>query len=149
MATPLQDQLQALYALQQIDTQILRAKRAQAALDNGAQASQQAQVARDAELARRDALHRLSAELKDSELKLSGLETKRKSYQQKLYQGTVTNARELSNIEREIEALGRQRSDLDGKILALMEQTEQAQADLNVAEQRARDAETHHADVVS
>ena len=149
MATPLQDQLHALDALQQIDTQIQKAKRAQALLDNGSQATQQAQAARDAERAGRDAFHLLSGELKDAELKLSSIETKRKSYQQKLYQGTVTNAKELANIEKEIEALGRQRSDTDDRILGLMEQAEQAQADLSVAEERARAAETHRAGVTA
>ncbi len=149
MATPLQEQLSALLALQQIDTQIQRAKKTQTGLDNGEQATLQAQAARDAAQRWRDALHKVSGELKDSELKLDGIEAKRKNYQQKLYQGTVTNAKELSNIEREIEALGRQRADLDGKILSLMEQVEQAQADLNVAEQQSHQAETHRADVAA
>ncbi len=80
---------------------------------------------------KRTALHKVSGDLKDTELKLEGVETKRKNYQQKLYQGTVTNAKELANIEKEIEALGRQRSDLDGKVLELMEQVEQAQAEMH------------------
>ena len=46
----------------------------------------------------------------------------------------MTNPKELSNIEREIEALGRQRSDLDGRVLELMEQVEQAQAEAATAE---------------
>ncbi len=149
MATPLQDQLHALFALQQIDTQIQRAKKAQAALDDGAQAAQQAQAARGTEQSQQDTSHRLSAELKDAELKSSSIETKRKSYQQKLYQGTVTNSRELANIEREIEALGRQRSDLDSRILELMEQVEQAQADLTVAQEQAHRAAAHRADTVA
>src|ERR687886_568955 len=106
MTTPLQDTLRALAALQQIDTQIQRARRAQAA--------------RQAANTARDTLHRLTAEQKDNELKEEAIETKRKNYQQRLYQGSVTNPKELSNIEREIEALGRQRSDLDGRILELM-----------------------------
>lgn len=149
MATPVQEQLHALYALQQIDTQIQKAKRAQASLDNGAEAAQQAQNARNTEKVKRDASHHLQSDLKDSELKLSSVETKRKSYQQKLYQGTITSARELANIEKEIDALGRQRSDLDSRILELMEKVEQAQADLHVAEEKARSADAHHSDVVS
>ena len=148
MATPLQDQLQALYALQQIDTRVQKAKRAQALLDNGTQATLQAQTALDTERAKRDSFNHLSADLKDTELKLSSIETKRKNYQQKLYQGTVTNAKELANIEKEIEALGRQRSDLDGRVLDLMEQAEQAQSDLHVAEQQARIAATHRTGVL-
>ncbi len=149
MATSLGENLQALMALQQIDTQIQRARKAQAGLDNGAKATVDSQAAQAAAQAAREALHRVSGALKDSELKQSGVEAKQKSYQQKLYQGGVTSARELSNIEREIEALGRQRSDLDGKILELMEQTEGAQADADAAEARAREAEAKRAEIVA
>ncbi len=144
MATPQTDTLHALLALQQVDTQIQRATRARSALDNGTQAAADAAAARASAQGKRDSFHHLSGDLKDSELKLSALEAKRKSYEQKLYQGAVTNAKELASIEREIGALGRQRSDLDGRILELMEQVEQAQADLTVAEAQAASAEAHH-----
>ena len=145
----LPETLQALYAVQQIDTRLQRTKKAQAALDNGQNAASQAQTAQDEAKRKRDALHQVSGNLKDTELKLAGVETKRKNYEQKLYQGTVTNAKELSNIEKEIEALGRQRSDLDGKVLELMEQAEQAQAEDAVAEAQAHQAEGHRAEVVA
>lgn len=141
--------LSALYAVQQIDSQIQRAKRAQAVLDNGAEAGAQATSAHDVAQQQRTALHKLSGDLKDSELKLAAIETKRKNYQQKLYQGTVTNAKELSNIEKEIEALGRQQSDLDGKVLELMEQVEQAQAGLTTREAETLRAEGHQTAVVA
>ncbi len=44
----LPETLQALYALQLIDTQIQRAKKAQAALDNGTEATAQSEAAQDA-----------------------------------------------------------------------------------------------------
>lgn len=141
--------LQALYAVQQLDSQIQRAKKTQAGLDNGREATAQAEAAQNNAQVKRTALQKLSGDLKDTEMKLDTLETKRKSYQQKLYQGTVTNAKELANIEKEIEALGRQRSELDGKVLELMEQVEQAQADLTVAEAQAHQADSHRADVLS
>ena len=141
--------LQALYTVQQVDSQIQRAKRAQAGLDNGREATAQAEAAQNEAQSRRNALHKLSGDLKDTELKLDSVETKRKNYQQKLYQGTITNAKELANIEKEIEALGRQRSDLDGKVLELMEQVEQAQAELAVAEAAAQQADSHRADVLA
>ena len=149
MATSLGENLQALIALQQIDTQVQRARKAQAGLDNGATATAAWEAAQAAAQAARDALHHVSGALKDAELKQSGVEAKQKSYQQKLYQGGVTSARELSNIEREIEALGRQRSDLDGKILELMDQAEGAQADADGADVRARAAETKRAETVA
>ncbi len=143
------DTLTALYAVQEIDTLIVRARRSQAGLDNGTEASAAAEAANAASKQKRDALHKLAGDLKDSELKLETVETKRKSYRQKLYQGTVTNARELANIEKEIDALGRQQSDLDGRILALMEEVEQAQAASSVAEAQAHTAEGHRTEVLA
>ena len=141
--------LKALYALQIVDSQIYKAKRAQAVLDNGTAATAAAEAARAQAQAKRSEWQKSSGDLKDSELKSAAVETKRKNYQQKLYQGTVTNPKELSNIEKEIEALGRQRSDLDGRVLELMDETEQAQAALTVAEEQARQADGHRAEVVS
>lgn len=141
--------LKALYALQFVDSQVHKAKRAQAALDNGTAATAAAEAARAQAQIRRSDWQKSSGDLKDSELKSAAVETKRKNYQQKLYQGTVTNPKELANIEKEIEALGRQQSDLDGRILELMDETEQAQAALTVAEGQARQADDHRAGVVS
>lgn len=149
MATPLQEQLHALYALQQIDTQLQRAKRTQSGLDQGVDAIQAANSAHVEKQARLDSLHHSQAELKDSELKLSTIETKRKNYQDKFYQGTVTNPRELANIEKEIDALGRQRSDLDGRILDLMERAEQAESDLKIAAEKTKSADAHRDEVIA
>lgn len=141
--------LKALYALQIVDSQIQRSKKAQAALDNGTAATAAAESAHAQAQGRRSDWQKLAGDLKDSELKSAAVETKRKNYQQKLYQGTVTNPKELANIEKEIEALGRQQSDLDGRILELMDGTEQAQAALTVAEEQARQADGHRGAVVS
>jgi hypothetical protein len=134
MPTPLQESLQALLIIQRLDSGITRVKRAQAALDDGTSAVARATAACAEEQRGRDEWHRLAGELKDNELKLAAVETKSRSYQQKLYQGTVTNPKELANIEREIEALGRQRSDLDSRILELMDRTDQAKTALDVAQ---------------
>ena len=141
--------LKALYALQEVDTAILRAKRAQTGLDNGAAASAAAQAAGNEAKQKQSELHALAGDLKDSELKLESVEGKRKSNQGKLYQGAITNARELANIEKEIEALGRQQSDLDGRILMLMDQVEQAQVEASAAEAQAKTAEGHRADILA
>jgi len=140
--------LNALYAVQQNDTLIGRAKKSQAGLDNGTAAGAAASALSAAQVKRTE-MHTLAGDLKDSELKLETVEAKRKSYQQKLYQGSVTNARELANIEKEIEALGRQQADLDGRILELMEQVEQAQAVSAAAESQSKAAEGHRTEVVA
>lgn len=141
--------LKALYALQLVDTQVQRAKRAQAALDNGTAAATAAASAHAEAQARRGEWQKLAGTLKDTELKSAAVETKRKNYQGKLYQGTVTNPKELGNIEKEIEALGRQQSDLDSQVLELMEGAEQAQTALTLAEEQARQADDHRAGIVT
>jgi predicted nucleic acid-binding Zn-ribbon protein len=141
--------LTALYALQQIDTQTQRTKKAQSALDNGTTAAAALEVVRGLAAQRRSVYQKLAGELKDSELKLETVETKRKNYQHKLYQGTVTNPKELGNIEKEIDVLGRQQSDLDGRILELMETVEQEHAALTLAEDQAKQAESHHHQIVA
>ena len=99
----LSETLTALYAVQQIDTRIQRAKRSQSTLDNGAEAEKESETARSNAAQKRAELHQVAGNLKDSELKLETIETKRKNYQQKLYQGSMTNAKELANYEKEIE----------------------------------------------
>lgn len=142
-----QETLKVLYALQQIDSQIQRTKKAQSSLDNGTTAAAAATAARAEAHQFRSTYQKLAGDLKDNELKLNTIETKRKSYQQKLYQGTVTNPKELANIEKEIEALGRQQSDLDGRILELMDETEQAQVALKLAEEQAKQTDSHHSQI--
>ena len=141
--------LKALYAVQQVDTLIQRARRSQSNLDNGTAASAAAEAANAEAKQKRVELHKLAGDLKDSELKLETVEAKRKNNQQKMYQGSITNVRELANIEKEIEALGRQQSDLDGRILALMEDVEQAQAASSVADAQAHTAEGHRTEVLA
>ena len=145
----LSETLTALYAVQQIDTRIQRAKRSQSTLDNGAEAEKESETARSIAAQKRAELHQVSGNLKDSELKLETIETKRKNYQQKLYQGSMTNAKELANYEKEIEALGRQIADLDGRILELMELAEQAQENSTTADARAKQAEGHLTDTLA
>ena len=141
----LPDTLRALLALQDADTHLARLQKTQKLLDNGDAATQAAQNARTEVDAKRAAHHTVHGELKDSELKLATLEGKRKTYQQRLYQGTISNPKELSNMEREIEALGRQQNDLDTRILELMDSVEQSQTALTVAEEVAREADTRAA----
>jgi predicted nucleic acid-binding Zn-ribbon protein len=143
----LYETLQSLYEIQQIDTKISRLRRAESALDTGAQAGKASSDARNTANSAVAALHKLQSELKDSELKLKSIEEKRKSYHDRLYQGNITNVKELSNIEKEIGALGRQRSDLDERVLTLMEQVETAQSDSDSAEAAALEAETRSTDV--
>ncbi len=143
MSTPLATNLRHLLTLQQIDSELQRKHKAQSALDNGDKAKAEAATAQRSAAEKLRSAHSLAGELKDSELKLSGIESKQKNSRQRLYAGTVTNPKELASIEKEIDALTRQRADLDGRILELMDQSEAAQTASVLAEASARQAEAH------
>jgi len=147
MSTPLQDDLKLVLELQTVDLHIQRVKKSLASQDDGTKLKAVADEAAKALADGVKAQHHVQGELKDSELKLSTLETKLKNYQQKLYQGTVTNPKELSNIEKEIEMLGRLRSDLDDRILELMDAADTQQKvvrGLEVVAEREKTAHEAH-----
>lgn len=97
------------------------------------------------EQVRQDELVRAMRKLEDE---ISSIGAKRAEVEKVLYSGTVTNARELQDMQEESEALGRRITHLEDQNLVLMEQhepVEQTVADLAVTrEQREsvlRDAE--------
>ena len=105
------------------------------------QASLPARVARDAA---RTALAALEASVAEEESikadlvrgqrrlddEIESINTKRKHEEKMLYGGTVTNARELQDLQEGIESLGRRVTQLEDKVLELMEQIEPVDARL-------------------
>lgn len=120
----MKEQLDALYELQELDVRIAEASAGLAALDGAlaprrkyAQAKKQFEAA---DKARADT----ETELKDSELKLKAIDEKRTATEKKLYGGAVTNPKELSSLEKEIDHLKNQQGQLDGRVLELYESVE-------------------------
>jgi predicted nucleic acid-binding Zn-ribbon protein len=139
-------QYNELWELQQIDSEIHRLKRERSRLDNGAARRQAADAAARVAEETEARLRKLRSDLNDAELELKRVEGKKKDYERRLYEGKVTNPKELTAMEQEIAMLGRQRGRLDEQILTLMEgietaSTELAQAEANrdAAESRWRD----------
>lgn len=122
-------QLKALYELQQIDVQLSAAQRAIAALDDGTKLRQQLALAEKQLTALTEQLKKSQSELQDNELNLKSLETKKSDFEKKLYEGKIVNPKELSSIEKEIEALGKTRAKLDERILELYDIVEKQQTD--------------------
>lgn len=115
------DDLNALLSVQAVDSKILRAQAALAGLDTGAAlaAAYNTQKA-DAERLRTAATKAL-AEQHDAEMRLQSIEDKTAQVQKTLFSGTVTGARELENLQKETEMLGRQRGDAETRVLEAME----------------------------
>ena len=130
-------QLKALYELQQVDLQIAAAKRALAALDNGTALRQQLSLAEKRLADLSEQLRKSEAELRDNELNLKSVETKKQIFEKKLYAGQVTNPKELSSMEKEVAMLGKTRARLDERILELYDVVERQQAEVRQAEEAA------------
>ena len=127
MASP---DLRRLWALHQVDAEILDLKRRAARLDAGV-----ADAAKLKELEAKDAgtgeaARALLAEQLDTELRQRGYEEKIKKFEKQLFGGTVTNSREVEALQKEITMLKRQGSGLDDRLLELMDLVPPAQAEL-------------------
>jgi hypothetical protein len=133
--------LDQLLKLQALDSQRDRITRARARLGDGAALTAASESARSEEESARSAQSQAHRSLKDAELELAALETKIKSYEERQRSGTVINAREISNVQREIGQLIKQRAALDDKILALMDETETLRLRVAKAEVSTRSAE--------
>jgi predicted nucleic acid-binding Zn-ribbon protein len=141
MNTPIRQTLDRLLALQKIDSDLEALKRTKSRLDTGAGHESKLSDARRAADASQQELSRLSGELKAAELEQASIELKLKSYEDKMRSGKLTSAREISNFEKEIGQLGRQRSTLDDKLLQLMEGVEAARTKLHADEAESRERE--------
>lgn len=121
-------QIHLLFHLQQIDSEINEKK---ARLREVLQAQQQTgpllaarQKTQETDAARQQ----LRNQLKDLELELGGVNAKAQQSERRLYSGKVTNPKELTDLQHEIEALGRRRAVLEDEILEVMVQLEEADA---------------------
>jgi predicted nucleic acid-binding Zn-ribbon protein len=135
-----------LYNVQLVDSELALVARQYQALDQG-QAEQAAfEQARSQHEEKLRLLQETTRDLHDSELQLKSVEEKKKDYETRLYGNKIKGSfKELEAAQQEIEALGRQRSWLDEKILNLMEEAEvrrKEEAEAKVARQKAEKAWT-------
>jgi predicted nucleic acid-binding Zn-ribbon protein len=132
----IREELDLLLALQDIDSKRDISLKSRSKIDNGNDAKSALDKAKiEAESAKVYASQSAAA-LKDAELELASVESKIKSYEQKMNSGSLTNAKEIANVEKEMHQLNRQRGALDDKILNLMDQAESSKS--------ASDAKAEH-----
>lgn len=127
-------ELKALCELQTIDLALAKAQKQKAALDDGSARKQLIENARQKVEQAEKALHETTTELHDKELNLKTIETKQKSFKDRLYGGSVSNPKELDSMEKEIEMLGRQKGKLEERILELYDIVETNKASLTSAQ---------------
>lgn len=120
--------LRRLHQLHKIDAAIADIKAKAAALDPGKKqqnALAQLQVQMD-EVGGK--LRALQGEQSDLELRQKGIDEKLKKIDKEMYGGSVVNAREVENLEKEVANLKRQRGDIDARLLELWEEIPPVQA---------------------
>lgn len=117
----MREKLNALYELQQIDTNLAKAEKTKANLDDGSSKRHQVEAVRQKFQQADKLYHDATAEMQDKELNLKTVETKQKNYRDRMYGGTVSNPKELESMEKEIEMLGRQKEKLEERVLELMD----------------------------
>lgn len=131
MAEPTTEQLELLLALQDTDTRIRRLEHQRDALPE--QAELDASEARVAELVREHdevklALDGLASKQRRLEREIEVLSERRDAERARLYDGTVTNARELRSVEAEIETTGRRIAEQEDELLEVLEGIEELEA---------------------
>lgn len=122
-------QLQQLYQLQQIDTEMNAKKQRLGAVlkalkGNPALLAAQKRVETAVAIVRE-----LETRRQDQNLELQGLNQKAKNSENRLYSGKVKNPKELSDLQSEIASLGRRREQLEEEVLETMLALEEAQAE--------------------
>lgn len=119
--------LHQLYHLHQVDSEIatkkarlrevLQAQKGNAALERARAQHEKSSAA----------LSEARAQQKELEFELGQVTKKRQQSEDRLYSGKVTNPKELEDLQREIESLGRRRDDLEDEVLEAMMAVEGAQ----------------------
>lgn len=73
---------------------------------------------------------------RELELEVASIRAKAEPVEAKLYDGSVSNPKELDNLQRDLEQLTRQRQSAEERLLAVMEEVEAARGGQRAAESR-------------
>jgi uncharacterized protein len=131
-------QAEALYHLQTIDLDMLRTHKRLKAIDkemsNDAAIAQAKQHVEEAE----DALSPIRTKMRDTEMELQSNTEKANSAEARLYDGSVTNTKEMQDLQQEVESLKRRNTSLEERLLEQMEQIEQKEQTLQARKDELR-----------
>lgn len=128
-------QVQQLYLLQQIDTEIREKKQRLGEVLRAQKETEELLAAKGrVETAVTD-LQTWQTQRQDLNLELQSLKNKAKRAEQRLYSGNVKNPKELSDLQSSIESLGRQRSALEDEVLEAMIMIEDIETEKSAATQ--------------
>lgn len=138
-------QMRQLYQLQQLDSVIGQKKQRLVEVLNLQKEPRELVTARTRQDGAVAETNRWQATHNDLALELSGLNSKAKRSEDRLYSGNVKNPKELADLQHEIEALGRRRAALEEEILEAMIMLEDAQAEQAAATTAVEELESRRA----
>jgi predicted nucleic acid-binding Zn-ribbon protein len=127
-------QLQLLHDLQQYDTEIHDKKQRLGEVLRAQKETPAMIAARQQVAALTGKLQTLRAAHKDLALELGTVVDKAKRSEERLYSGNVKNPKELTDLQHEIESLGRRRDTLETEVLEALMAAEAQEADLQTAQ---------------
>ena len=126
-------QIQQLYRLQQMDTEIRQKKQRLTEVLRAQKETEALLAAREREKTAVFALKKWQGSHSNLNLELGSLNSKAKSAENRLYSGNVKNPKELTDLQDQIAAMGRQRSGLEEQMLEAMIMIEDAEAEAKAA----------------
>lgn len=128
-------ELQQLYILQQVDSEIQTKRRRLGEVLNAQKETEELIAARLRASKVGDELKKLRIIQKDLNLELDGLISKSKRSEDRLYSGRVTNPKELTDLQSELESLARRKGALEEELLEGMIAIEDIEAEGALAEE--------------
>jgi uncharacterized protein len=117
-----------LYALQEIDSHIDQDEAALKSLRAPAIENEALDEARIERAEHQTGLPELESLQRDLELQTAGLTEKAEPVERKLYDGSITNPKELSDLQRDLDQIIRHRQSLEDELLSVLEQIEAKRA---------------------
>ena len=129
-----------LLDLQEADTALARLQARRRALEEG---TELAAVRADADAADnrlgelRLRLDEIGGDQSRFEHEIDSMTQKEQADQQRMYDGSIVNAKELEALQHEIASVHKRRSDREDELLAVLELRENLEADATVAEQQS------------
>jgi predicted nucleic acid-binding Zn-ribbon protein len=131
----------SLYALQEIDSQIDSCERALADV-RSRQGEDETQAERRARIVELEPqLREVTSEQREAETEVEDLRAKMEPVEQKLYSGRITSAKELQDLQEEVEQFRRQLQAREERVLLAMARSEELQGELDGLRREVAEAE--------
>ncbi len=128
-------QLQSLYRLQQMDTEIREKKQRLGEVLKAQKESEEILATRKRVETAVTTLKNWQNQRQNLSLEMDSLVEKIKRSEERLYSGNVRNPKELTDLQHEVESLGKRKGSLEDEMLEVMLQTEAAQKEKTAVDQ--------------